>query len=180
MYFPLGCGEKMNSLYLLEAFLIGVLLACQTPINTIVANAFGAPYAATDLFIRITLVANALVMFFTKTTFSMMKLFILPWWVILVGFFGISVVAGGIVIIPLTGVALLFVCLIAGQFAGSVLLEHVGAFQLSFRVISFTKTARILVTFGGVLIVRYGNKYISQAILVCQITYKFYSLMEFW
>ena len=57
---------------------------------------------------------------------------------------------------PSTGSSSLF-CLIAGQLAGSVLLDHVGAFKLSVRKFSFTKTAGILITFGGVLIVRYGN-----------------------
>ena len=147
----------MNNLYLFAAFLIGVLFACQAPINTTAAKAFGAPYPATVLSIGITLIASTLVMFFTKTTPSVMELFSLPWWVIFGGLIGVLVVTGGIVIIPVTGVALFFVCLIAGQLAGSVLLDHVGAFKLSVREFLFTKTAGILITFGGVLIVKFGN-----------------------
>ena len=86
-----------------------------------------------------------------------MELFSLPRWVIFGGLIGVLVVTGGIVIIPVTGVALFFVCLIAGQLAGSVLLDHVGSFKLSVREISFTKTVGILITFGGVLIVKFGN-----------------------
>ena len=96
-------------------------------------------------------------MFFTKSIPSVVELFSLPWWVTFGGLIGVLVVTGGIVIIPVTGVALFFVCLIAGQLAGSILLDHVGAFQLSVGKISFTKTFGMLITFGGVLIVRYDN-----------------------
>ena len=58
----------MNNLYLFAAVLIGVLFACQAPINKTAAKAFGAPYPATVLSIGITLIASMLVMFFTKTT----------------------------------------------------------------------------------------------------------------
>ena len=86
-----------------------------------------------------------------------MELFSLPRWVIFGGLIGVLVVTGGIVFIPVPGAAIYFVCLIAGQLAGSVLLDHVGAFKFSVRKFSFTKTAGILITFGGVLIVNFGN-----------------------
>ena len=63
-----GLEKTMNNLYLFAAFLIGVLFACQAPINTTAAKAFGAPCPATVFSIGITLIASMLVMFI-KTTF---------------------------------------------------------------------------------------------------------------
>jgi transporter family-2 protein len=63
---------------------------------------------------------------------------------------------GGTVIVPVTGAAVFFVCLIAGQLFGSVLLDHIGAFGLPVREIGTLRFLGILLTFGGVILVRYG------------------------
>jgi transporter family-2 protein len=112
---------------------------------------------ATVLSVAITLAASILIMVATKTTPSVEHLTNLPWWVILGGLIGVSVVAGGAAIVPVTGVALFFVCMIAGQLKGSVLLDHVGAFNLPVVEASWTRVAGVGLTFAGVLLVRYGG-----------------------
>ena len=143
----------MLNAYLTSAFIIGVLFSIQAPINTVAAKEFGAPFPATVLSIGITLIISIILMYLTKTVPSINSIFSLPWWIIFGGLIGVLAVTGGIIIIPITGVALFFVCVVAGQLTGSVFLDHVGAFDLSVKKISFTKLFGICLAFSGVLLV---------------------------
>ncbi len=147
----------MNNLYLLVAVLIGAAFACQPAINAVAAKTLGSPLPATVLSVAITLAASAVIMVATRTTPTVEMVWSLPWWVVLGGLIGVLVVGGGAAIVPVTGVAVFFVCLIAGQLLGSVLLDHFGTFGLPVREISLPRFAGIVLTFAGVLLVRFGG-----------------------
>ena len=147
----------MTNLYLLAAVLIGAAFACQPAINAVAAKTLGSPLPATALSVAITLAASVVIMMASRTTPTVAMVLNLPWWVILGGLIGVLVVGGSVAIVPVTGAALFFVCLIAGQLVGSVLLDHLGAFSLPVREASLPRVAGTILTFAGVLLVRYGN-----------------------
>ncbi len=142
--------------YLLITSMIGAAFAAQPGINAAAAKVLGSPLPATVLSIAITLVSSAVIMIVSRTTPSWEMVTNLPWWVVLGGLIGVLVVGGGAAIVPITGAAIFFVCLIFGQLVGSVLLDHFGAFGLQVREISLLKVGGLLLTLAGVLCVRYG------------------------
>ena len=97
---------------LLIAVLIGAAFAAQPSINAAAAQIFGSAIPAAVLSIAITLVASAVLMFVTKTVPTVEMVKALPWWVVFGGLIGVAVVAGGATIVPITGVALFFVCFV--------------------------------------------------------------------
>ncbi|MEO0916267.1 MAG: DMT family transporter [Pseudomonadota bacterium] len=147
---------SMLNLFLFIAVLIGAAFACQPAINAAAAKVLGAPWPATVISVAITLAASVVVMLSTRTTPSVDQMTALPWWIVLGGLIGVLVVGGGVAIVPVTGAALFFLCLIAGQLLGSVLLDHFGAFGLQVREISLQRLAGIALTFAGILLVRYS------------------------
>jgi transporter family-2 protein len=146
----------MPIVYLLSAIVIGAAFAAQPAINGAAARILGSAFPATALSVAITLLASIIVMILGRTTPSLETMAQLPWWVVMGGLIGLFVVGGGTMIVPVTGAAVFFVCLIAGQLFGSVLLDHIGAFGLPVREIGTLRLLGILLTFGGVILVRYG------------------------
>ncbi len=146
----------MPIFYLLSAVVIGAAFAAQPAINGAAAKILGSAFPVTVLSVAITLLASIIVMIVGRTTPSLETMAQLPWWVVIGGLVGLLVVGGGTMIVPVTGVAVFFVCLIAGQLFGSVLLDHIGAFGLPVREIGTMRLLGILFTFCGVFLVRYG------------------------
>lgn len=142
--------------YLLAACAIGAAFAAQPGINAAAAKILGSPFPAAVLSVSITLLASTIIMIAGRTTPSWDMIAHLPWWVIIGGLIGVLVVGGGAAIVPATGAAIFFVCLIAGQLVGSILFDHIGAFGLPVREITLTRMTGVLLTFLGVILVRYG------------------------
>lgn len=77
----------------------------------------------------------------------------LPWWVIFGGIVGVVVVAGSLVVAPVLGMALFFVCVIAGQLIGSTLIDQFGVFGLTVKPLNMMKIIGIsLVLIGAALV----------------------------
>ncbi|NND89829.1 MAG: EamA-like transporter family protein, partial [Granulosicoccus sp.] len=72
------------------------------------------------------------------------------------GMIGVSIVAGGAALAPVTGAALFFVCLVAGQLLGAAAADHIGAFGMPVRPLSLTRIAGLLLVFFGALLVHRG------------------------
>ena len=147
----------MTNIYLLSAIMIGAIFAMQAAINGAASKMLGTPIAASALSVGITLVACATVMLATRSTPPMASFAALPWWIFLGGVLGFIVVTGSAGLVPVTGAVLFIVCLIAGQLLGSVLLDHFGAFGLEVQKISPIRVLGVLLTFSGVLLVRFGG-----------------------
>lgn len=142
--------------YLLAAIVIGAAFAAQPAINGAAAKILGSAFPVVILSAAITMAASAVIMILGRTTPSFEMIAQLPWWFVLGGLIGVAVVGGGATIVPVTGAAMFFVCIIAGELVGSLILDRFGAFGLPVQEISLTRIAGILLTFGGVLLVRYG------------------------
>jgi transporter family-2 protein len=149
-------GYFMNFAYVAAATLIGVSFAFQPAINAATARALGTPIAAAALSVSITLICCVIFLFATASVPKAASVSGLPWWVLFGGLIGAFVVAGGAAIVPVTGVAVFFVCLITGQLVGSVWIDHVGAFGVTQSPVSLTKLAGVAFALVGVTLVRLG------------------------
>ncbi|MEM6987347.1 MAG: DMT family transporter [Pseudomonadota bacterium] len=146
----------MSAMYLLAAIAIGISFSAQPAINGAAANVLGSPVSAAAISVAITLSCTLALLPWLAGRTPFTHFSQLPWWVVLGGVIGVLIVAGGAAIAPVTGVTLFFVCMIAGQLMGSLLLDHLGAFGLSAQPISLTKCAGVALALIGVLLVRSG------------------------
>ncbi len=143
--------------YLASAVALGVLLAIQPLMNAVLARAIGSPYGAASISILVAFLgALALIAITGRGDTSRSALASVPWWIYLAGLAGTAFVAGGVVIAPVTGALLFFLCVIAGQLLGATLADHVGAFGLDIRPASLPRLAGIALVLAGVVLVRTG------------------------
>jgi bacterial/archaeal transporter family-2 protein len=143
-----------NLIYIFGAFLIGSAISVQPPINAAMARELGSPLLAASISIFISLIFVLILwLSFGKGTGDISQLKILPWWVIVGGIVGVVFVAGSIIAAPVLGMALFFVCVVAGQLIGSTLLDQFGVFGLSVKPLNMMKAVGIsLVLIGAVLV----------------------------
>lgn len=146
----------MNLGYLFAAMAVGFCFALQPAINGMAVRILGSAISSASLSVLITLAFCTTFMLITSSTPSTGSLTQLPWWVVLGGLIGALVVIGGAAIAPATGAAVFFVCLIAGQLLGSVLVDYIGAFGMQQQPISLLKSVGVLCALGGAVLVRMG------------------------
>ena len=143
--------------YMLAAIVVGVLVSAQPPLNAILGRAVGSPFGATAISIAIAFSSILLVVAFVGWgDISRDTLRTVPWWVYLAGTVGAIFVAAGVVIAPVTGALVFFVCIVAGQLLGSLLADHFGAFGLAERSISIGRVAGMALVLVGAFMVGRG------------------------
>lgn len=146
-----------NLPYLVAAFAIGASLTLQPPINAVVARVLGNPLLAACVSIAISLVTVILVwMASGRGTGDITQVRSLPWWVIIGGVIGVVFVAGSVVVAPVLGVALFFVCVVAGQLVCATVADHFGAFGMAVQPVTGLKLLGLGLVFGGAALVRGG------------------------
>lgn len=148
----------MNWPFIMIAVLIGMAIAAQPSINQAAVRVLGAPVSAAVVSVSITM---GLMLFFLLATGAKVEpaaVARLPWWVALGGVAGFVIVFGGLSVVPVTGAASFFVCLVAGQLLGAALIDHLGAFGMAVRPISAQRIAGIALVFCGVGMVVAGSQ----------------------
>ncbi len=143
--------------YMLAAIAVGVLVAAQPPLNAIVSRAVGSAMGASAIQIFVALFFALVIVVVTGSgEINRATLSTVPWWAYFAGIFGALFVVSGVVIAPVTGALVFFVCIIAGQLLGSMLADHFGAFGLAVREISLPRVIGfVLVLVGAVLVGKY-------------------------
>jgi bacterial/archaeal transporter family-2 protein len=142
---------------LAAAAALGVLVAFQPLANAILARAIGSPYGAAGISIAVAaLGAVVMVALAGRGDISRATLASVPWWVYLAGFTGTLFVAGGVVIAPVTGALLFFICVVAGQLLGATLADHFGLFGLDLRPVSPARLIGLALVVGGAVLVQLG------------------------
>jgi len=144
--------------YLAGAVGLGMLLSLQPAINTAMARQLGSPLLASLCSILISFGLLALV-WMTLGGFSgnWSKIATLPWWVLVGGAAGACFVAGGVLIAPRIGLAMFFVCVVAGQLAGAALADAFGAFGGVERTISPYRVIGIVLVAVGAAVAQAGG-----------------------
>ena len=146
-----------NIVYTVAAVGIGAAVSLQPPINAAMARILGSPLLAASISISISLiVVVALWLSWGKGVGEISQIRMLLWWVIIggvIGVIGVIFVAGSIVTVPVIGVALFFICVVAGQLIGSSIIDQWGAFGLAVKPMNTMKLIGIgLVLLGAVLV----------------------------
>ena len=147
----------MKIFLLLAATAIGMTFATQPAINGAAAKILGSPVSAAVISVAITLIACIALLPLFGGPPKMADVMALPWWVVFGGLIGAGVVAGGAAIAPITGAAVFFVCMIAGQLFGSALVDYLGAFGLPKQSLSPARLAGLALVLAGVLLVQFDR-----------------------
>lgn len=143
--------------YMLATVVIGMLLSAQPPLNSMLGRAVGNAYGAAAVSIAVALASIlAFVVFSGWGDISRKTLGSVPWWVYLSGTIGAVFVASGVVVAPVTGALVFFVCIVAGQLVGSMLADHFGAFGLEVRSISAWRLSGLALVLAGAVMVGRG------------------------
>ena len=144
-----------NIYYIAAAIAIGAMLSLQPPINVVMARILGNPLLAASISIAISLVFIALIwLIYGKGAGDLTQVKTLPWWVIVGGVIGVVVVVGGIIVAPVLGIALFFICIVAGQLLGSILADHFGAFGMQAQPVNIKKLLGIGLVLAGATLVQ--------------------------
>ncbi len=144
-----------NAMYILAAVAIGACLSLQPPINAVMARTLGSPLLAASISIAISLVFVVLVwLTWGKGAGNLGQIKALPWWVIIGGILGVVFVAGGVMVAPVLGVALFFVCVVAGQLLGSTLADQFGAFGMEVKPVNLMKLLGLGLVLAGAALVQ--------------------------
>jgi transporter family-2 protein len=147
-----------NVLYIAAAIGIGASLSLQPPVNAAMARTLGSPMLAASLSIAISLLVVVLVWAtWSRADGDWSQVRELPWWIVVGGVVGVLFVAGGVLVAPVLGVALFFVCVVTGQLLGSTLADQVGAFGMEVRPVSLMKLLGLGLVLAGAALVRSGG-----------------------
>lgn len=144
-------------IYLAVAMGLGAMLAMQPLINAILARAIGSSFGAAAISVIVAgLGGLVMAMLAGRGDTSRAALATVPWWVFLAGLIGTAFVAGALVIAPVTGALLFFVCVVAGQMLGATVADHFGLFGVLVRPISLARVAGLALVIGGAVLVQRG------------------------
>ncbi|MEM8563393.1 MAG: DMT family transporter [Pseudomonadota bacterium] len=145
-------------IYLITAVSVGIIMSLQPAVNAVMARGLGSALLASVMSITISfLLICTTWQLIGKGQFDIAKITQLPWWVLIGGVAGVCIVLAGILIAPMLGLALFFVCMIAGQLLGSTVIDHFGAFDAAVRPINAMKVAGLVLVIAGAALVEFGN-----------------------
>jgi len=146
----------MHTTAYLATALIGMALALQVGLNSIVRLHLGSAAGAALINFVVGTVALACALLLTRVPLpSAAQLGGIPWWAWLAGLAGASYVAGSAVIGPMIGGAAFIALIVAGQMTGALALDHFGALGFPERPVTAMRLAGVAcVVLGVVLLAR--------------------------
>jgi transporter family-2 protein len=143
--------------YLVVATGLGMLVAFQPLANAVLARALGSAYGAAAISIFVAALGAVVLIAITgRGEITRATLTSVPWWVYLAGFVGTLFVAGGVVIAPVTGALLFFICVVAGQLLGATIADHFGLFGVDVRTVSLPRLVGLALVIGGAAVAQLG------------------------
>jgi len=144
-----------NYLYIVAAIAIGAVLSLQPPINATMARIIGSPLLSATISISISLVVVfTLWLVWGKAAGDFSQAKFLPWWVLIGGLAGVVFVAGSIFVAPILGIAIFFVCVVAGQLLGSTIIDQIGAFSMEVKPVNTMKMVGLGLVLLGAWVVQ--------------------------
>jgi transporter family-2 protein len=122
------------------------------------ARILHSPLLAALISIAISLILVVLVWFiWSKGAGDLAQVRALPLWVAIGCVVGVVFVAGGILVAPVVGVALFFVCVVAGQLLGSLLADQFGAFGMPVKPVNMMKLLGLGLVLVGAALAQNSN-----------------------
>ena len=143
----------MHTTAYLATALIGIALALQVGLNSIVRLHLGSAAGAALINFVVGTVALACALLLTRVPLpSAAQLGGIPWWAWLAGLAGASYVAGSAVIGPMIGGAAFIALIVAGQMTGALVLDHFGALGFPERPATVPRLAGVACVVIGVVL----------------------------
>ncbi|SER68067.1 transporter family-2 protein [Nitrosomonas sp. Nm51] len=143
-----------NTVYVVVALVVGVLISFQPPINASMARMLESPLLAATISLFISCILMLMLWLYNDNGKSLNQLAVLPWWIIIGGVAGAVFVTSSIIIAPILGMAAFIVCIIAGQLFGSIFIDQFGLFGMEIKAVSLQKVFGLILIFTGVILVR--------------------------
>jgi bacterial/archaeal transporter family-2 protein len=146
----------MPFLWSLLGILCGTLIALQAPINAALGRALGQSVAAA----AVSFVAGSVVLVAVSWALAQAQGAAIAWrappvWMLVTGgLLGAAYVTAVIVLTPKLGAAAMMALVVAGQLLAGLALDHMGAFELAVREISFGRVAGVVLLLAGALLIR--------------------------
>lgn len=146
----------MHTTAYLATALIGMALALQVGLNSMVRLHVGSAAGAALINFVVGTVALACALLLLRTPWPTgAQLGAIPWWAWLAGLAGASYVAGSAVIGPMIGGAAFIALIVAGQMTGALALDHFGVLGFPERPVTALRLAGVaFVVLGVVLLSR--------------------------
>jgi transporter family-2 protein len=138
------------------AFLAGVSLAVQAPINAMTSSRLGHPLGAATLSFAVgTICLVAITLLTARSQIDWSKLVGMSPLLWLGGVLGVAYITIAILLTPVIGVGALLALVIAGQITASLLLDHYGLLGLVGHEITMGRVAGALLVIVGAVMVRF-------------------------
>ena len=148
----------MRWILLALIFLVGLLQPIQAGLNATVSKATGSRFEAgmTNGLVNVFLLALVVLVmwvFVGKSSPGLSGLRSLPWWGYLGGAIGAGIVVVQLTAAPVYGAAVMVAVFVAGQCAGSILVDSTGFPGYTQRAIDPTRIFGLILAFIGMLLV---------------------------
>jgi transporter family-2 protein len=144
----------MTYLFILFAFIAGIVLPVQASINAQLKNYVGTPLLASTISFLVGLLALLIGTLIHGTWNLGKNLTSAPWWIWTGGLLGAFYVLATIVLIPRLGAATTVACVLAGQVVVSIIIDHFGLFQVTINQISIPRLFGAVLIIVGVILVQ--------------------------
>ncbi len=143
----------MNTwMYILFAFVIGIVASIHLPMNATVSKHIGSPLAASILFYFVALVTSVVIFVFLGNYEPIQKISSVPPYLFFTGVISAFVVISFTFLLPILGARKMAVLSITGSIITAMALSHFGALSSPEEPITLKKTIGALVLFLGVVI----------------------------
>jgi bacterial/archaeal transporter family-2 protein len=145
----------MNNLYMIAAVIMGAATVVQVLVNTELRSATMSVVWAAFIQFVVGLTALAAAAVVLKEPLPLSNLSRAPWWIYAGGLIGASYILLSILLLPRLGAALLFVSIVAGQLAGSLVIDHYGWLGAAVHRLSPARIAGAALVAIGVTLIRW-------------------------
>ncbi|QGQ44063.1 DMT family transporter [Metabacillus sediminilitoris] len=144
----------MTYLFILFAFIAGIVLPVQASINAQLKNYVGTPLIASAISFLVGLLALLIGTLIHGTWNLGKNLTSAPWWIWTGGLLGAFYVLATIILIPRLGAATTVACVLAGQVVVSIIIDHFGLLQVTINQISIPRLIGAVLIIVGVILVQ--------------------------
>jgi transporter family-2 protein len=152
---PQAQSTLMVLLFLGLAILAGVATSFQPGVNAAFASHTGSRWHGALVNFSVGLLTIVIICTLMRVHLpSTEKLSTAPWWAWIGGMLGVFFVTMSILVVPRIGAVNYFAALLAGQFVGSIIIDHFGLMGLSVHTISPGRIVGILLIGVGVACIR--------------------------
>ncbi|MEM1379687.1 MAG: DMT family transporter [Pseudomonadota bacterium] len=144
---------------LLFGLVVGAALSSQGAINGKLAGHLGGALPAAVVSFSVGLLALVTVsLVFRQPLPSAGGVTSAPWWTLIGGMLGATVVAGAAFFVPQIGVATWVAAIIAGQLVGAMVVDHYGWLGVQARGFDVTRLAGVAFLAAGVFLIQRGGR----------------------